>query len=357
VDQLDALRLSLSDVAIEEISTDVNLGDSELGGSSNSRLSTQLAVRSFISNRLGGFVDKSVSTAAVPGAIVQLNTNGQLNPDLIPATRQFTNTNTQGYLSKLKQVDDIPATDLKAGDIATENYEQQELILSGNITAADGATITQPSSAGAIGYAKGNYSVSGNILVASIEGEWIAGDDSTGSEWGIGAGGNLYVDGVDSGVYPTSIGSISEIIDNFFLRSSNTSQFLVLGSDGTYTFTSASITDIERNSNVATATTSGAHNLVPGNNIQVLINEDVTYNENTLVLSVPTTTTFTYTNSDDADPTKATASVTGTVRTIVTSADGNAQGAVTETRYGVLTGVDNGNITGGSLHTLRQLVH
>mgnify|MGYP003664061144 FL=1 len=351
VDQLDALRLSLSDVAIEEISTDVNLGDSELGGSSNSRLSTQLAVRSFISNRLGGFVDKSVSTAAVPGAIVQLNTNGQLNPDLIPATRQFTNTNTQGYLSKLKQVDDIPATDLKAGDIATENYEQQELVLSGNITAADGATITQPSSAGAIGYAKGNYSVSGNILVASIEGEWIAGDDSTGSEWGIGAGGNLYVDGVDSGVYPTSIGSISEIVDNFFLRSSNTSQFLVLGSDGTYTFTSASITDIERNSNVATATTSGAHNLVPGNNIQVLINEDVTYNENTLVLSVPTTTTFTYTNSDDADPTKATASVTGTVRTIVTSADGNAQGAVTETRYGVLTGVDNGNITGGSAYT------
>jgi hypothetical protein len=351
VDQLDALRLSLSDVAIEEISTDVNLGDSELGGSSNARLSTQLAVRSFISNRLGGFVDKSVSTAAVPGAIVQLNTNGQLNPDLIPATRQFTNTNTQGYLSKLKQVDDIPATDLKAGDIATENYEQQELTLSGNITAADGATITQPSSAGAIGYAKGSYAASGNILVASIEGEWIAGDDSTGSEWGIGVGNNLYVNGVDSGVYPTEVGVVSEIVDNFFLRSSNSSQFLVLDSAGTYTFTNADITDIERNSNVATATTSGAHNLVPGNNIQVLINEDVTYNENTTVLTVPTTTSFTYANSDDADPTKISYSVTGTVRTIITSADGNAQGAVTETRYGVLTGVDNGNITGGSLYT------
>ena len=33
--------------------------------------------------------------------------------------------------------------DLKAGDIATENYEQVELTLSGNITAADGAEITQ----------------------------------------------------------------------------------------------------------------------------------------------------------------------------------------------------------------------
>ena len=39
-------------------------------------------------------------------------------------------------------------------------------------------------------------------------------------------------------------------------------------------------------------------------------------------------TTFTYTNTDSADPPSAAA--TGTVRTIVTSADGGAQGAVTE---------------------------
>ena len=351
VDELDALRLTLSDIAIEEISANVNLGDDEIGGPSDSRLSTQLAVRSFIANRLGGFVDKSVSTAAVPGAIVQLNTNGQLNPDLIPATRQFTNTRTTGYLSRLVQVDDIPATDLKAGDIATEEYEQIELTLSGNITAADGAVITQPGSFGATGYAKGNYSASGNILVASISGEWIAGDDSTGSQFTTGVGNNIFVDGVDSGVYPTTLGVVSEIVDNFFLRSSNTSQFLILDPDETYTFTSSTITTIERNSNVATVTTSGAHNLSVGNSVQILVNEDSTFNENTLVLSVPTATTFTYANTDSADPTKASASVTGTVRTIVTSADGNAQGAVTETRYGVLTNVDNANITAGSGYT------
>ena len=350
VDELDALRLSLSDVAIEEISTDVNLGDDEIGGASNNRLSTQLAVRSFISNRLGGFVDKSVSTAAVPGAIVQLNTNGQLNPDLIPATRQFTNTNTNGYLSRLEQVDDIPATDLKAGDIATENYEQVELTLSGTISASDGDTITQPGVVGAIGYAKNSYSNSSNILVATVGGAWDDTDDSTGDPWEVSSG-NIYINGVDSGVSINSKGVSSEIVDNFFLRSSNSSQYLVLDPNDTYTFTSAAITDVERNSNIATATTSGAHNLQVGNNVQVLINEDETYNENTLVLSVPTATSFTYANSDDADPTKATASVTGTARTIVTSADGNAQGAVTETRYGVLTGVDNGNITGGSLYT------
>jgi hypothetical protein len=350
VDELDALRLSLSDVAIEEISTDVNLGDDEIGGSSNARLSTQLAVRSFISNRLGGFVDKSVSTAAVPGAIVQLNVNGQLNPDLIPATRQFTNTNTNGYLSRLEQVDDIPATDLKAGDIATENYEQVELTLSGTINANDGDTITQTGVVGAIGYAKGNFSTSGNILVATIGEAWDDTDDSTGDPWEVSAG-NLLVNGVDSGVNVSSKGASTEITDNFFLKSSNTSQYLNLDTGDDYTFTSATITAVERNSNIATASTSGAHNLQIGNDVQVKITDDETYNENTKVLSVPSTTTFTYANSDAADPTKASAAVSGTARTIVTSADGSAQGAVTEVRYGIVVNVDNANITGGSLYT------
>ena len=350
VDELDALRLSLSDVAIEEISTSVNLGDDELGGPSDSRMVTQLAVRSFINNRLGGFVDKSVSTAAVPGAIVQLNTNGQLNGDLIPATRQFTNTNTQGYLSRLEQVDDIPAIDLKAGDIATENYEQVELTLSGNITnVTNGDLITQPGIEGATAYAKGSYASSGNILVASVPGAWNTEDDSTGDPWDVsGTSPNLFVNGVDSGVRPTSKGAVSEIVDNFFLRSSNSSQYLVLDPDDSYTFTSAVITDVERTSNIATITTSGAHNLQIDNNVQVLVPDDTTYDENTLVLSTPTATTFTIANTGDNESTKT---ISGTARTIVSSADGNAQGAVTEVRYGILTGVDNGDITGGSLYT------
>ena len=350
VDELDALRLSLSDVAIEEISTSVNLGDDELGGASNSRLSTQLAVRAFISNRLGGFVDKTVSTAAVPGAIVQLNTNGQLNGDLIPATRQFTNTNTNGYLSRLVQVDNIPAVDLKAGDIGTENYEQVELTLSGNISAADGATITQPSAFGATGYAKGLYGNSGNILVASIGGEWIVGDDSTGSQFQTGVGNNIFVDGVDSGVYPTNIGVSSQVIDNFFLKSSNSSQFLILDPTDDYTFTTSTITTLERTSNVTTATTSGAHNLIIGNQISVTCDDNETFETNTVVISTPTSTTFTYSNVDPDDV--ASFSVTsGFVGSVVRSADGNAQGRVTETRFGVLSGIDNANITGGTLYT------
>jgi len=348
VDELDALRLSLSDVAIEEISTSVNLGDDEIGGSSDSRLPTQLAVRSFIANRLGGFVDKSVSTAAVPGAIVQLNVNGQLNPDLIPATRQFTNTNTDGYLSRLEQVDDIPPANLKAGDIATEEYEQVELTLSGNITAEDGDVITQPGVEGAEGYAKGDYISSNNVLVATIEGAWNPNDDSTGDPWEVDAG-NIFVNGVDTGVNITEKGISSEIVDNFFLRSSNTSQFLVLDNDNTYVFTSADVTSVSRTNDIATITTSGAHNLNVNNNVQVLVGPDQTYNTNGLVLSVLSATSFTIANEGNDESTKSVSN--STARTIVTSADGNAQGAITETRIGVLFNVNNAELVGGSGYT------
>jgi len=347
VDELDALRLSLSDVAIEEISTSVNLGDDEIGGPSDARLSTQAAVRNFISNRLGGFVDKTVSTAAVPGAIVQLNTNGQLNADLIPATRQFTNTNSNGYLSRLELVNDIPASDLKAGDIATENYQQVELTLSGGITAEDGDEITQPGVEGAVAYAKGDYTNSTNILVATQGERWDETNDSTADPWEVSSG-TIYKNGVDTGLTVDSKGTSSDIVDNFFLRSSISSQYLVLDPDDDYTFTSATITNIARSSNVSTITTSGAHNFQIDNNVQVVVEGDTTFSVNGKVLSVPSATTFTISNTgDDVSSTGD----SGTARSIVTSADGNAQGAVSEVRYGVLTNVDNGEITGGSLYT------
>jgi len=166
VDQLDALRLVLSDVEITSISTDVDLGDNETGGASDARLSTQRAIRSFMSNRLGYFIDKQVSTNAVPGAIVQLNTNGQINDDLIPATRAFQSSTVGGYKERLNQVDYIPAVDLAAGDITTEQYEQVELTLTAGVTCNDGDLISQTSS-GMSGVVKGDQSNSTSVIVVS----------------------------------------------------------------------------------------------------------------------------------------------------------------------------------------------
>jgi len=100
---------------------------------------------SYANNRLGAFIDKSVTTAAIPGSIVQLNSNGQINTDLIPTQRNFTSFISAGYGSRLNQVNNIPASDMQAGDIATENFYQFELTLSSSLGTAfnDGALLLQ----------------------------------------------------------------------------------------------------------------------------------------------------------------------------------------------------------------------
>jgi hypothetical protein len=120
IGQLDSLRLSLSGgVAVEEFSTDIGLGDNEIGGPQNKRVSTQLAVRSFLNNRLGSFIDKSISTNAVPSAIVQLNSNGQINPDLIPPkVVNYYTASVSGGRTDL--VNRIPAVNLQSGDTVLE---------------------------------------------------------------------------------------------------------------------------------------------------------------------------------------------------------------------------------------------
>lgn len=338
VEQLDALRLSLSNVEITEISTNVNLGDNEIGGPSNSRLSTQLAVRSFLSNRLGNFIDKSVSTNAVPGALVQLNTNGQINDDLIPATRAFQSTITKGYRSRLTQIDFIPAVDLSAGDIATEDYQQYEITLDGTVTGNDGDIVLQATS-GATGYLKGDYVASTNILVASIGATFDVAFNTTNT---------ISIAGVGTGRTPTLVAPVSDISENYFLRSSTESQYLIVDPSASYSFTNASISTIARDgSNVATIVTSAAHNLTANSTVRITCSTDPTFNKITKV-TIVNGTTFTYASTGSV---VGTTSATGTVNSVVNAADTSAQGEVTETRYGVCTNVDNINITGGSLYT------
>jgi hypothetical protein len=117
---LDSLRLSLSGgVAVEEFSTDTDLGDNELGGPQHKRVSTQLAVRTFLNNRLGNFIDKLVSTNAIPNAVVQLNATGQINADLIPPkTANYYRVANDG--GRLQLANYIPATSLQSGDTVVE---------------------------------------------------------------------------------------------------------------------------------------------------------------------------------------------------------------------------------------------
>jgi len=128
IGELASIKLSLSGgVSVEEFSTDTGLGDNETGGPKNSRVSTQLAVKSFLVNRLGTFIDKQVSTNAVPNAVVQLNAQGQINADLIPPqVVTFNLTNVGGGRTVL--VNQIPAINIKQGDTIVEPDDSYVLV-------------------------------------------------------------------------------------------------------------------------------------------------------------------------------------------------------------------------------------
>ena len=130
VGELSALKLAVSDVVIEAISTDPGLGDNEPGGATDTRLTTQLAQRSFLANRLGDFIDKSVSTNSVSGAVPQMNAQGLLNADIIPATRNFSLFTTNKKYGRYDLTDDIPPQEPLQGDIAQERYPRTLFTLS-----------------------------------------------------------------------------------------------------------------------------------------------------------------------------------------------------------------------------------
>jgi len=215
--QLDSLQLSLSDVTIEAISTDVTLGDNDPGGASHGRLTTQLAQRSFMNNRLGDFLDKQVTSSAVPGAVVQLNSSGKINPDLIPPIRTNNNYTLDEFEERITLFENIPADEVLAGDNVIEAYNQEVLTLSGNITVAKGETITQANS-GATGIVKAAVTADSSVTLVKGTGTFTtnAADTLTASTAGA------------LSVYPTVASGSVSTQDNYFLSDDSESQFLIV---------------------------------------------------------------------------------------------------------------------------------
>lgn len=220
---LAVLKLSLSDVEVDAISTDVNLGDNEPGGALNSRLSTQLAVRSFFANRLGDVLDKTASSNAVPGAIVLLNSQGQINGDLLPPSRGVTTYNVDSYEGRLTLWNSVPVVEILSGDNASETYDQIELTLTGATTLTKGDTLIQDVS-GASGIVK--ESINGTTLILL---EPTGTFDTTNVL-------TLSGSSVGASSVPTVVGTVTTIVENYFLNNDNTNQFLVLDPSQSYNF-------------------------------------------------------------------------------------------------------------------------
>lgn len=229
VGQLNVLRLSLSSIEISAISNDIGLGDNEIGGASDTRLPTQRSVRLFINNRLGNVLDKSVSTNSVAGALVQLNSQGQINADLIPPLRGVTTYATTEFEGRLRLSEQIPAVQVFNGDNVSETYLQQDFTLSAPTSFAKGDIITQSGNTGR-GIVKAATSSSTSVTLVNITGVFAEDSALDGTD-------TLIKNGVSiSPIYPISLSTVDTIVDNYFLNNDNSSQFLLLDGTG-FTFT------------------------------------------------------------------------------------------------------------------------
>ena len=273
--QLDSLQLSLSDVTIEAISTDTTLGDNDPGGASHGRLTTQLAQRTFMNNRLGDFLDKQVTSSSVPGAVVQLNSSGKLNADLIPPVRTNSNFTLDTFEERITLVENIPADEVLAGDNIIEAYQQEVLTLNSAVTVVKGETITQANS-GATGEVKADVTSNTSITLVNVTGTFTtnAADTLSGSTSGA------------LSTYPTSTSGLVDTQDNFFLSDDTESQYLILSDPQ----------DSTVHNFVVGETVKGANTLAEGEITEYREGVAILVNTNTLPSGSGYGTSGTYTN-------------------------------------------------------------
>jgi len=240
VSELSALKLSLSDVSITSISTDVGLGDNEPGGALDSRLTTQRAQRIFLANRLGDFIDRHVSTSSVPAAIVQLNGNGQINADLIPATRTISTHLVTTYNGRLTLYEKIPVDEVSGGDVVSESYPVIELTLNNPVTITAGSIVTQASS-NAYGTVRSDTTTSTSLKLAAVVGIFNTSNNLTNT-----------TTSTSLSAIPSIVGSAVTVSDSYYLTKDNTSQFLQLDTTKNYRFTIGSTISAVVSGGVAT---------------------------------------------------------------------------------------------------------
>ena len=86
ISEVEFLKLKGGDVVVTGFDASNTLGGAN---SSDSKLPTQKAVRDYITNSLGPYINKPYSTNAVPRALVELTDSGKISIDQIPALRPF----------------------------------------------------------------------------------------------------------------------------------------------------------------------------------------------------------------------------------------------------------------------------
>ena len=111
ISEVEFLKLKGGDVVVTGFSDDNNLGGAT---ASDSIIPTQKAVKDYITNNLGPYINKAYSTNPVPRALVELTDSGKISIDQIPALRPFSVYTVVNQAERLKLIGAL------AGDIAIQ---------------------------------------------------------------------------------------------------------------------------------------------------------------------------------------------------------------------------------------------
>ena len=120
ISEVEFLKLKGGTVVVTGFSSDNTLGGAN---TSDSKLPTQKAVRDFITNNLGAYINKPYSTNAVPRSLVELTDSGKISLDQIPALRPFS------VFTVADQAGRLALEGALAGDIAIQQDTQTSFIL------------------------------------------------------------------------------------------------------------------------------------------------------------------------------------------------------------------------------------
>ena len=124
ISEVEFLKLKGGDVVVTGFDNSNTLGGAN---TSDSKLPTQKAVKDYITNNLGPYINKPYSTNAVPRALVELTDSGKISIDQIPALRPFQ------VFTVPTQADRLKIEGALAGDIAIQQDTSQSFILNNDL--------------------------------------------------------------------------------------------------------------------------------------------------------------------------------------------------------------------------------
>ena len=124
ISEVEFLKLKGGDVVVTGFDNSNTLGGAN---TSDSKLPTQKAVKDYITNNLGPYINKPYSTNAVPRALVELTDSGKISIDQIPALRPFQ------VFTVATQADRLKIEGALAGDIAIQQDTSQSFILNNDL--------------------------------------------------------------------------------------------------------------------------------------------------------------------------------------------------------------------------------